>query len=241
MLPRPGRWHENACPRLHKGCSKACANEGLRPNNRVSGAGPGLRSQDVLEFWFGADPLAEIPGRLLLWFGKKDEPPALRDQRDADVAQRFGPLVEAAASGSLDHWASSPHRRLALILLLDQFPRQVYRGQAQAFAQDAKALALTLDGLQVGADAALAPLERVFFYLPLEHAESPAIQEESVAAFRRVLAEVPAAQYQLFEGMLQYALQHQAVIQHFGRFPQRNAALGRPSSKAELEYLRSVE
>jgi uncharacterized protein (DUF924 family) len=195
----------------------------------------------VLEFWFGADPLADLPGRLLFWFGRKGEPTALRDQRDADLANRFRPLVEAAAAGKLDHWASSPHRRLALILLLDQFPRQVYRGQGQAFAQDAKALSLTLDGLQVGADVALAPIERVFFYLPLEHAESAATQEESVAAYRRLLADAPPAQRKLFEGILQFALQHQAVIQHFGRFPQRNAALDRRSSEAELAYLRSGE
>jgi uncharacterized protein (DUF924 family) len=193
----------------------------------------------VLEFWFGADPLADQAGRLLLWFGRKGEPPALRDQRDSDLANRFRPLVEAAAAGTLDHWASSPHRRLALILLLDQFPRQVYRGQAQAFAQDDKALALTLDGLQTGADAALAPIERLFFYLPLEHSESAAMQEESVAAFRRLLADAPPAQHKLFDGILKFALDHQSVIQHFGRFPQRNAALGRRSSSAEQAYLRS--
>jgi uncharacterized protein (DUF924 family) len=204
----------------------------------VSSSGPGLqRSQDVLEFWFGTDPLADLPGRLPFWFGRKDEPESLRHQRDSDLTNRFRPLVEAAASGAMDHWASSPHRRLALILLLDQFPRQVYRDQAQAFAQDAKALALTLDGLQGGADAALAPIERVFFYLPMEHAESVAMQEESVAAFRRLLTEAPAAQHKLFEGILQFALNHQAVIQRFGRFPQRNEALGRNSSPAERAYL----
>ena len=206
----------------------------------MSGAGPGLqRSQDVLEFWFGTDPMTDLAGRLPFWFGSKDEPVALRDQRDSDLATRFRPLVEAAAAGELDHWASSPHRRLALILLLDQFPRQIYRDQGQSFAQDAKALSLTLDGLQGGADAALAPIERVFFYMPMQHAESPDVQEESVAAFRRLLAEVPATQYKLFDGILQFALQHQSVIQHFGRFPQRNAALARHSSAAELAYLRS--
>jgi uncharacterized protein (DUF924 family) len=205
----------------------------------VSDAGPGLqRSIDVLEFWFGADPLADLPGRLMFWFGRKDEPVALRDQRDADLANRFRPLVEAAAAGTLDHWASSPHRRLALILLLDQFPRQVYRGQGLAFSQDAKALSLTLDGLQVGADAALAPIERVFFYLPLEHAESATMQEESVAAYRRLLVDAPPEHHKLFDGILQFALQHQSVIKHFGRFPQRNAALDRRSSEAELAYLR---
>jgi uncharacterized protein (DUF924 family) len=205
----------------------------------VSGAGPGQRSQDVLDFWFGADPLADPQGRMQLWFGSRDEPVTLRDERDSDLDKRFRPLVEAAAAGELDHWAASPHRRLALILLLDQFPRQVYRGQAQAFAQDEKALSLTLYGLQAGADAALAPIERLFFYLPLQHAESLAMQEESVAAFRRLLAEAPPAQHGLFDGTLQHALQHQGVIQRFGRFPQRNTALHRSSSAAELAYLRS--
>lgn len=193
----------------------------------------------MLEFWFGTDPLANQPGRMLLWFGKKDEPAAAREQRDSDLANRFHPLVEAAAAGELDHWSTSPHRRLALILLLDQFPRQIYRDQAQAFAQDGKALSLTLDGLQVGADAALKPLERLFFYLPMEHAESAAIQEESVAAFRRLLADAPPVQRRLFEGILEFAVKHQTVIQHFGRFPQRNAALGRTSSAEELAYLHS--
>jgi uncharacterized protein (DUF924 family) len=205
----------------------------------VSGAGPGQRSQDVLEFWFGADPLADPQGRMQLWFGSRDEPATLRDQRDSDLANRFRPLIEAAAASELDHWAASPHRRLALILLLDQFPRQVYRDQGKAFAQDEKALSLTLDGLQAGADAALTPMERLFFYLPLQHAESVATQEESVAAFRRLLAEAPPAQRKLFEGTLQFALQHQAVIQRFGRFPQRNTALHRHSTAAELAYLRS--
>jgi uncharacterized protein (DUF924 family) len=206
----------------------------------VSGAGPGLqRSQEVLEFWFGTDPMADLPGRLPFWFGSKDEPVDLRDQRDSDLATRFRPLVEAAAAGELDHWSSSPHRRLALILLLDQFPRQVYRGLGQAFAQDAKALSLSLSGLHGGADAALAPIERVFFYMPMQHAESLEIQEESVAAFRRLLAEVPAAQHKLFNGILQFALQHQSVVQSFGRFPQRNEALSRRSSAAELAYLGS--
>ncbi|MEO8306452.1 MAG: DUF924 family protein [Pseudomonadota bacterium] len=202
--------------------------------------GPGLqRSQDVLQFWFGSDPLAELPERMPMWFGNKDEPAAHRQQRDAEVTNQFLPMVEAAAAGALDHWSSSPHRRLALILLLDQFPRQIYRSQAKAFAQDDKALALTLDGLQGGADAALSPLERMFFYMPLEHAESLAMQEESVAAFRRLLADAPPAQRKLFDSILQFALQHQVAIQRFGRFPQRNAALERRSTAAELAFLRA--
>jgi len=206
----------------------------------VSGAGPGLqRSQDVLEFWFGTNPLAELRERLLLWFGREDESEALQELRDAALANRFRPLVEAAAGGELDHWAGSPHRRLALILLFDQFPRQIYRGRSRAYSQDERALNLTLDGLQVGADAALAPIERLFFYMPLQHAESVAMQDESIGAYRRLLADAPPDHKDLFEDCLQFALQHQRVIQRFGRFPHRNVALARRSSPGELSYLHS--
>jgi len=204
----------------------------------VSDAGPGpQRAQDVLEYWFGANPIAQIRERLLFWFGREDESEALQQLRDAALANRFRPLVEAAAMGELDGWAGSPHRRLALILLLDQFPRQIYRGRSLAFAQDEKALNLVLDGLQVGADAALAPIERLFFYMPLQHAESVAMQDESIAAYRRLLADAPAQHKGLFEDFLQFALQHQQVVQRFGRFPHRNVALARRSSPGELEYL----
>jgi len=203
----------------------------------VSDAGPGQRSQDVLEFWFGASPLSEIRERLLLWFGRDDESEALQGLRDGVMANRFRPLVEAAAGGELNSWAGSPHRRLALILLLDQFPRQIYRGRSLAFAQDERALNLVLDGLQVGADAALAPVERLFFYMPLQHAESVPMQDESIAAYRRLLADAPPDHKDLFEDCLQFALQHQRVIQRFGRFPHRNLALGRRSSPGELAYL----
>ncbi len=196
------------------------------------------RAQDVLQYWFGADPTApdQIGARLRLWFGA-DEPPEIRDLRDESMAERFGTLIQRAAAGELDAWAGSPHRLLALILLLDQFPRNVYRGTAQAFAQDDKALELVRNGLQRGADATLKPIQRVFFYLPLEHTESEDVQNESVAAFRRLLEEAPDEQQPLFQSCLQAAQDHQRIVERFGRFPHRNAALGRTSSEAELAYL----
>ncbi len=196
------------------------------------------RAQDVLQYWFGANPTAQdqLSARLRLWFGG-DEPPEIRDLRDESIAERFGTLIERAAAGELDAWAASPHRLLALILLLDQFPRNVYRGTAQAFAQDAKALDLVRNGLQRGADATLQPIQRVFFYLPMEHAESADMQDESVAAFRRLLEEVPDEQHSLFQSCLQAAQDHQRIVARFGRFPHRNAALGRTSSEAEQAYL----
>ena len=196
------------------------------------------RAQDVLQYWFGANPTApdQIGARLRLWFGG-DEPTEIRDLRDESIAERFGPLIQRAAAAELDAWAGSPHRLLALILLLDQFPRNVYRGTAQAFAQDAKALDLVRNGLQCGADATLKPIQRLFFYLPLEHTESEDVQNESVAAFRRLLEEVPDEQRPLFQRCLQAAQDHQRIVERFGRFPHRNAALGRTSSEAELAFL----
>ena len=126
------------------------------------------RAQEVLDYWFGTDPLApsHFNSRLQLWFGAQG-PADIRDAQDAELAQRFTPLMEAAALGELDRWAGSPRRLLALILLLDQFPRQVCRGRALAYSRDRQAMAFALDGIATGADAALAPVERLFFYLPL--------------------------------------------------------------------------
>ena len=199
-----------------------------------------FRAQDVLDFWFGDDPLGaeELPRRLGLWFGADDESPGDRARRDAAIARQFTRQVEAAARGDLDHWAASPHRLLALLILLDQFPRQIWRGKARAFAQDVKAAQLCVLGLDRGADAALAPIQRVFFYLPLQHAEDAALQEESIAAYRRLAEEVPAGQRELFEGFLGFALSHREVIERFGRFPHRNVVLGRRSTPDEQAYLR---
>jgi uncharacterized protein (DUF924 family) len=198
------------------------------------------RAQEVLDYWFGPDPLApaHLPDRLQLWFGS-DDPADIIAERDALLVQRFGGLMEAAALGDLDRWSASPHRQLALILLLDQFPRHAFRGRALAYSRDRKAMALALDGLQTGADAALAPVERLFFYLPLQHAESPEMQDESVAAYRRLLADVPAQQREFFAGSLEFAEQHRRIVRRFGRFPHRNLPLARRSSSEELEYLQT--
>ena len=157
---------------------------------------PGLpRAQEVLDFWFGPDPLspAHFAARLHLWFGG-DDPPELIAERDAQITARFRPWMDEAAAGALDHWAGSPHRLLALVLMLDQFPRHVYRGRARAYAQDSRALAFTLHALTTGADATLSLAERLFLYLPLQHAESAAMQEESIAAYRRLLADAPRSE-----------------------------------------------
>ena len=128
--------------------------------------------------------------------------------------------------------------RLALILLLDQLPRNIHRAVPAAFAQDAKARDLCLRGLSLGADKALSPLARVFFYLPLEHAESREQQARSVALFEALAAEqADGPARETFEGFADFARRHQVIIQRFGRFPHRNAILGRTSTPEEAEFL----
>ena len=176
----------------------------------------------VREFWFGMGPEG--------WFGD--------DGRDEEIRARFGALYERAAAGELDSWAAGPRGRLSLILLLDQFPRNMFRGTARAFATDSRALALTLTGMQSAADAALEPVERLFFYMPLQHAESRDAQDESVAACRRLLAEAAPDDKELCAGALRFAEEHRAIIERFGRYPHRNAILGRASTPEEIEFLK---
>ncbi len=201
---------------------------------------PQRQAFEVLEFWFGSRPYAPeaVLRRMRLWFGNADAP-ELRPQADEMLRQRYGALAAAAARGDCDAWESSPRRRLALILLLDQFPRHIHRGTARAYQQDRRALALTVGGMQLGADAALDPVERIFFYLPLAHAESRDLQEESESAFRRLAVEGPAGLAPLFEAAVRRAEQLRALIERFGRFPHRNAALGRASTPAEALWLAS--
>jgi uncharacterized protein (DUF924 family) len=190
---------------------------------------------EVRKFWFGSSPLKPegVKERLALWFGSADE------ERRADelVRSRFGSLVERAAAGELAAWADSPRRRLSLILLLDQFPRHLYRGTGRAFATDREALALTVSGMQSAADAALTPVERIFFYMPLQHAEISDAQAESVAAYRRLLNEAPEELKPMFAGALESAELHRSIVARFGRFPHRNRALGRPNTAEEEAYL----
>ncbi|HUN72691.1 MAG TPA: DUF924 family protein [Steroidobacteraceae bacterium] len=191
---------------------------------------------EVRRFWFGRLPLHPdgVGERLALWFGSGAD----EEQADELVRSRFTSLIERAAAGELAAWADSPRRRLSLILLLDQFPRHVYRGTARAFATDREALALTLSGMQSAADAALTPVERIFFYMPLQHAELRDAQEESVAAYRRLVNEAPPELRAMFTSSLEAADLHRSIVARFGRFPHRNRVLGRPNTAEEEAYLR---
>ncbi|HEY2590610.1 MAG TPA: DUF924 family protein [Steroidobacteraceae bacterium] len=203
---------------------------------------PADRASELRRFWFGGSPLtaARLDERMRFWFAG-EEPEEARRQRDEELRVRFEPLVIEAAQGRLASWAGSPRRRLTLILLLDQLPRNLYRGTPRAFATDRDALALALSGIQSGADAALGPAERLFFYMPLQHAESAEAQEESVAAYRRLLAEVPESLHPPFASVLGYAEAHREIIRRFERFPHRNRVLGRPSTPEERAYLAGAQ
>jgi uncharacterized protein (DUF924 family) len=193
----------------------------------------------VREFWFGRERLTpeSLGRRVRFWFG--DEAAEARQRRDEEIGARFGALLERAAAGELDSWADGPRRRLSLIILLDQFPRHMFRGSARAFSYDDKALSLTLSGMQSAADAALDVVERIFFYMPLQHAESREVQDESVAAYRRLLGEAPQELRGAFAAALRSAENHRSIIERFGRFPHRNRALARVSTAEETRWLES--
>ena len=194
-------------------------------------------ANDVLDFWFGRGPwdAARLAEPSTFWFGGDDA--AALAAADAAVREKLEPLLERAARGEFASWAASPRRRLALIILFDQVPRNAYRGTAAAFAFDREALALTVEGLQLAADAALEPLERLFFYLPLEHAESLEAQEAAVASLDRLAGDAPEHLREYCLYCAGFARQHRDIIAKFGRFPHRNAVLGRESSAAEIEWL----
>ena len=186
----------------------------------------------VLDFWFGQPGAAiEVAARQRpLWFGKS----AANDQL---VAERFTDTLIAAGAGQLDHWVRTPRNQLALIVVLDQFPHHIHRNQGLSFSYDAQSLALALDMIQSGNAAGVAPIDRVFVYLPLEHAESLELQDQSVALYTQLAAEAHTAERPLFDGFLDYAVKHRDVVARFGRFPHRNELLGRASSSEEIAFL----
>ena len=194
-------------------------------------------ANDVLDFWFGKGPMdpARLTERNTFWFG--GDGPEAGAARDALIKATLEPLLERASHGEYATWAGSPKRRLALILLYDQVPRNAYRGTAAQFAFDREALALSIEGLQLAADAALEPWERLFFYLPLEHAESMDAQDAAVASITRNAAEAPPEYRPWCEGLVFYAHKHRDLIKLFGRFPHRNQVLQRDDTPEERAWL----
>lgn len=178
-------------------------------------------AQEVLDFWFGKGHDVQRPE----WF-RKD--PAF----DAQIRERFGPLVEQALQGGLAEWPTQAPSALARIVLLDQFTRNIHRDSAKAFAGDAHALAAARAMVATGQDRALRPVQRLFVYLPFEHAENLSAQDEAVRLFSALGDDAPE-----LKGLMEWVRRHRDVIQRFGRFPHRNAVLGRDSTPEERAFL----
>jgi uncharacterized protein (DUF924 family) len=188
----------------------------------------------ILHYWFAwsADRPSTLGDRMSLWFGGSFE-------LDRIIAHRFTDIVARLASGEAWRWAAQgPHERLAAVVALDQFTRSIFRKTPGAFENDALALQLTKDGIARGEDLLLKPVERWFLYMPLEHSESATDQRRSVEKFAELLAEATPDTQPHFASAYDYARRHASVIRKFGRFPHRNAILGRTSTSAELNFLK---
>jgi uncharacterized protein (DUF924 family) len=188
--------------------------------------------ETILDFWFGSDSMTPADEERVArrWFVRDDA-------FDAEIRRRFGALVDPAVAGELDTWSVNPRGRLALLLVLDQFPRNLYRDSPKAFAGDRLAQRLALDGIACGHDLALAARYRAFCYLPLEHSEDLTLQQRCVALFSALAADssaIPADRYAMY---LDYARRHFDVIARFGRFPHRNRVLARATRPEEQVYL----
>jgi uncharacterized protein (DUF924 family) len=190
------------------------------------------RIETILAFWFREQELSapQIDRRMDTWFGED----AVLDH---EIKQEFSDDIEAASDGKLDYWATDPHGRLALIILLDQFRRNIHRNSALAFSQDRRALKLCVEGAMEKSDESLTPIQRVFFYMPLQHAESRRVQAKSVELYNRLAKAVTPTYRETFMTVAQFAELHKDIIDRFGRFPHRNTLLGRDNTVEENQYL----
>lgn len=188
-----------------------------------------ITPESILQFWFGDDPAVVTEEKTKLWFGKE----AATDK----AIEQFIEIREQAVAGDLVGWLQSANGMFAQIILIDQFSRNLFRGNAAAFEYDRLAQALATTMVAENWDQQLTTAQRVFVYLVFEHAEDRFKQAQSVGFFTQLLREVPADQKQVFENFLQYAKFHQNIIERFGRFPHRNQALGRESTPEELAFL----
>jgi uncharacterized protein (DUF924 family) len=190
------------------------------------------RIEEILSFWFKEQALSapQIDRRLDIWFGED----AVFDH---ECKKEFSDDVDRASEGKLNHWADEPHGRLALILLLDQFRRNIYRGTAEAFAMDKLALKFCVEGAMEKKDKGLTPIQQAFYYMPLQHAESRKVQAKSIKIFNRLTEVVSPTYRETFETIAQFAELHHDIVQRFGRFPHRNKLLDRANTPEEDEYL----
>lgn len=184
------------------------------------------RIEAVLEWWFGEPPLQPQAK----WFRRSKA-------TDAEIAERFGAEHARAASGELDHWTATARGTLALVILLDQFSRNLYRDSEQAFACDGRARQLCLEALQRQLDAALHCLERAFLYMPLMHSEDRELHQTSVSLYEALHQSAPAELAAACKSFCEFAHRHKVVIDRFGRYPHRNSVLGRHTTAQEQAFL----
>lgn len=193
------------------------------------------RIHELLDFWFGNLGSADLPtsDRTNLWFGDNEI-------IKKELVEKFSKEYEAAVAGELEEWKKTPRGRLALIILFDQFSRYLHRHSAEAFANDELAQQLCIESLNEKMDQSLTLIERVFFYMPLVHAENSSKQEQSIRLYQELVNLSMSETTQIYQLFLAYAYAHFRVIKEFGRFPQRNEVLGRESTEAELAFLKNT-
>jgi len=180
--------------------------------------------QEILDFWFGCEGEEGYGEFRETWFTKDPE-------FDREIRDRFEPVYEDAAAGGLDHWKSEARSCLALIIVLDQFPRNMYRGDARMYAADEKAREAARHAIEHAYDRELSPYGRLFAYLPFEHSEELDDQRLSVELFGGLATEMGS------EDLLGYAVRHLEIVERFGRFPHRNEILGRRTTPEEAKFL----
>ena len=190
------------------------------------------RIEAILSFWFKEQELSapQIDRRMDMWFS---EDPVF----DHEIEKEFTDDIDAACAGNLNHWATESHGRLALIILIDQFRRNIHRNTAEAFSNDRMALKLCVEGAMEKKDKGLTPIQRVFFYMPLQHAESRKVQAKSLELYNRLAEAVSPTYRETFLTVAQFAELHKDIIDRFGRFPHRNKLLNRENTAQEAEYL----
>lgn len=190
------------------------------------------RQDALLDFWFGPlpDPEHYPSDRAPSWW-KKDE------AFDAEIRTRFGAWIEEALAGGMGDWADTPRGQIAYVVLLDQLTRNAFRGSGRMFAGDAMTQALVRTGVERGDDRAMPRIHRAFFYMPLMHSEELADQERCVELFDALASEAPEATQAAYRNNHDFAIRHRDIVARFGRFPHRNALLGRESTPEELAFL----
>jgi uncharacterized protein (DUF924 family) len=191
-----------------------------------------IRAETILEYWFGPlqGPTDFNVDKASIWW-------AAGEAIDREIRERFGDIWESAKAGQLTSWLGTPQSALALVIVLDQFSRNLGRGTPEAFANDGAALEACTQAIERGDDLKLRPIECGFLYMPLMHSESPKTAELSVATFERLSQRIRDTCPKDHPDFLPHAIEHAAIVQRFGRYPHRNAILKRPSSAEELTFL----